>query len=89
MFMDQAGWHKSRALVIPDNIELAFLPPYAPDLNPQEHIWDELREKYFRNRTFASLDSVMDTAAKAQRTLERLSEKIKSITGWDWILNPY
>jgi len=47
MFMDQAGWHTSKTLTIPPNIELAFLPPYSPELNPQEQIWDELREKFF------------------------------------------
>lgn len=89
MFMDQAGWHKSGSLDIPENIEIAFLPPYSPDLNPQEQIWDEIREKNFHNRIFNSLDAVMDTAVKALRTLEGFPAKIKSITGWDWILNPY
>jgi transposase len=89
MFMDQAGWHKSNSLAIPKNIEIAFLPPYSPDLNPQEQIWDEIREKYFRNRIFKSLDAVMDVAVKALRALEGLPEKIKSITHRDWILNSY
>ena len=87
MFMDQAGWHKSSALKIPCNVEIAFLPPYSPDLNPQEQIWDEIREKFFHNRIFKSLNAVMDTAVEALRTLEGSPEKIKSITGWDWILN--
>ena len=34
MFMDQAGWHKAKGLCIPENMELAFLPPYSPELNP-------------------------------------------------------
>ena len=38
IFMDQAGWHKAKALKIPENIELVFLPPYCPDLNPQEQM---------------------------------------------------
>ena len=88
MFMDQAGWHKSKKLRVPANIELAFLPPYSPELNPQEQIWDELREKFFANKTFKSLNTVMDNAVKALQTLEGLPEKIRSISHRDWILNP-
>jgi hypothetical protein len=50
MVVDGASSHKARALVVPDNIRLLALPPYAPELNPQEHVWDELREKEFPNR---------------------------------------
>ena len=88
MFMDQAGWHKSKKLRVPANIELAFLPPYSPELNPQEQIWDELREKFFANKTFKSLNTVMDNAVKALQTLEGLPEKTRSISHRDWILNP-
>jgi len=89
MFTDQAGWHTSKGLKIPWNRELAFLPPYSPELNPQEQIWDELREKFFANKVFKSLNAVMDNAVNALQALERLPDKIKSISGWDWILNPY
>jgi len=88
MFTDQAGWHTSKNLRIPGNIELAFLPPYSPELNPQEQIWDELREKFFANKIFKSLNAVMDNAVKALQTLERLPGRIKSISHRDWILNP-
>ena len=88
MFMDQASWHKAKALTIPDNIELAFLPPYSPDLNPQEQIWDELREKFFCNRTFATLKAVIDNAVKGLQSIERLPVKIKQLTHRDWILKP-
>ncbi|MBP1777093.1 MAG: transposase family protein [candidate division NC10 bacterium] len=50
MVVDGAISHKAKTLVIPDNIRLLPLPPYAPELNPQEHVWDELREKEFPNR---------------------------------------
>ena len=88
MFMDQAGWHTSKTLTIPANMELAFLPPYSPELNPQEQIWDELREKFFANKTFKTLDAVMDKAVEALQLLERLPDKIKSIAHRAWIFNP-
>jgi transposase len=46
MVIDGAGWHRSEALKAPANIYLLKLPPYAPELNPIEHVWDELREKF-------------------------------------------
>ena len=59
MVVDGASSHVAKALVVPENIRLLRLPPYAPELNPQEHVWDELREKEFPNRVFADLGSVI------------------------------
>jgi len=58
MVVDGAGWHQSKNFALPENLRLHFLPPYSPELNPQEHIWDELREKYFHNQAFDSLDAL-------------------------------
>jgi len=87
MIVDGAGWHKKADFQIPDNLRLLFLPPYSPELNPQEHLWDELREKYFHNRVFDSLDALEDHLIVGLRHLEADHEKVKSITGWDWIIN--
>jgi hypothetical protein len=57
MVFDVAGWHRSKRLKIPENIKLLSLPVYSPELNPVENIWKELREKYFHNRVFVSLDA--------------------------------
>ena len=87
IFMDQAGWHKAKALRIPENIELAFLPAYSPDLNPQEQVWDELREKFFANKLFKTLKAVIDTAVKGLCFLEKNLNLIKSLTFREWMLN--
>lgn len=42
---DNAGWHTSKALEVPENIVFLYLPPYSPQLNPVEHLWDYIREK--------------------------------------------
>ena len=55
---------------MPVNLKLLFLPPYSPELNPQEHIWDELREKSFCNKTFASLDLLEDHLVEALGVME-------------------
>ena len=40
LFADSAGWHQSKELQRPANIHLELLPPYSPELNPTEHLWD-------------------------------------------------
>ncbi len=52
LIMDKAGWHTAKNLIVPRNITLHWLPPYSPELNPVEHLWDEVREKWFQNRYF-------------------------------------
>lgn len=87
MVLDGAGWHSSGALKPPQNMKLFPLPPYAPELNPVEHVWDELREKYFHNRVFDSLDALEDQLEMALRSFENDPSIIKSIVAWDWIIN--
>lgn len=61
IILDGAGWHTSKLLEVPENIKLLHLPPYAPELNPVEHIWDYIREqKKFNNDTFKSIEAVED-----------------------------
>lgn len=56
MVTDGAGWHRNQDLAIPENMRLLTLPSYAPELDPVGQLWDELREKWFLNRVFDSLD---------------------------------
>ena len=86
LHMDQAGWHKSESLEIPRNIRIEFTPPYSPELNPVEHIWDELREKRFKNHYFADLERVEEELCKGLKDLEDNPEKVAGITGFPWIL---
>jgi transposase len=87
MVRDGAGWHKSTNFRLPDNLRLLFLPPYSPELNPQEHLWDELREKHVHNRVFDSIDALEDHLVAARCDLEHSPDRVKSITGWDWIIH--
>ena len=72
-------------LHIPENIELFYIPPYTPEMNPIEQIWKELRITGFRNEVFASLEKVVDRLCDTICTLT--SDTIKSITGRSWIIN--
>ncbi len=87
MVVDGASSHVSKDLVIPENIRLLRLPPYAPELNPQEHIWDELREKEFPNRVFADLASVTKQLQAGLPRLASDNERLRGITAWPWIVS--
>lgn len=81
---DGAAWHKSGTLCVPENIELFFIPPYTPEMNPIEQIWKELRQVGFRNEIFASLEKVVDRLCETIRGLSNAT--VRSITGRQWIM---
>ena len=85
--MDRAAWHRSKGLIIPENIKLIWLPPYSPQCNPVENIWDEVREKWFPNLAFKSLEAVEDTLVEALAALENDNSRTQGIPGFDWIVN--
>ena len=57
--LDNAVWHKSKTLEIPENIRLFYLPPRTPEMNPIEQIWKEIRKRGFKNKIFATLEKVL------------------------------
>ena len=80
---DGAAWHKSKTLCVPQNIELFFIPPYTPEMNPIEQIWKELRKRDFKNEIFQTLEMVVDRLCD---TICDLSfDVIYSITCRPWI----
>ena len=76
--LDGAPNHRCGQLAVPDNISLLFLPPYSPELNPKENLWDEIREKIFKNYALKSMDAV---CAKAQggHPLHRAQSRTRQI----------
>jgi transposase len=64
-----------------------WLPPYSPELNPVEHIWEEIREKWFPNRIFNSLEEVVDQLEKALKWLMDSPDYVRSMTCFAWMLN--
>ena len=80
MQVDRAGWHQAKDLVLPDNIRLLPQPAHSPELNPVEHIWEELREMHFHNRAFPSLDAVEETLIVALNQLDKAPERVRSMT---------
>ena len=82
MQVDQAGWHQSRDLKIPENVRLIAQPAYSPELNPVEHVWEEVREKHLTNLAFASLDEVIDKVCDGLNQLEADPERLRSMTNF-------
>ena len=80
MQVDQASWHLTKALTIPENIRLIPQPVYSPELNPVEHIWEELREKKLANLALASLDDVIDKVCEGLNQLEADPDHLRSLT---------
>jgi putative transposase len=87
MVLDGAGWLRSNALRLPDNLRLLPLPTYAPELIPVEHGWDELREKCFHNLLFDSLNALQNHLEEALRKFEQEHSRIHSIVAWPWIIH--
>jgi hypothetical protein len=87
MVIDGASSHVAHALVVPENIRLYRLPAYSPQLNPQEHIWDEIREKEFPNRVFADMDGVIRQLETGLPQLASDTARLRSITAWPWIFS--
>ena len=87
LVLDGAPNHRCGDLAVPDNITLLFLPPYAPELNPKENLWDEIREKIFKNYALKSLDVVQSKLEEAILYIERNPQTVKSITSFPYITN--
>ena len=77
LIMDQAGWHKSQDLKVPGNIKIFHLPPYSPQLNPIERLWQHIKKKYLSNRFFENYQEILDAGCNAWNSLTK--EVVKSI----------
>ena len=84
LLVDQAGWHLSGRLVMPPNITLIPLPAKCPELNPQENVWQFLRDNWLSNQIFKSYDDVVDHCCEAWNNLVDQPWRIMSIGLRNW-----
>jgi putative transposase len=84
---DNASWHKSKELILPENILLLGIPPYTPEMNPIEQIWKEIRKIGFKNIAYKTLEKVIDKLCEVVLSLSH--DTVKSITGRDWIVSMF
>ncbi|WP_428425369.1 IS630 family transposase [Pararhizobium sp.] len=79
LIMDQAGWHMSKNLIVPENITILPLPPKSPELNPVENIWQFMRDNWLSNRVFKSYEDIVDHCCYAWRAMQERPSKIMAI----------
>jgi hypothetical protein len=78
--VDNAGWHKARALKVPANIILWFLPPHSPELNPVEQVWQWLRQQHTHGVLFRTRAALLDTLCQALAALMDDPQRVRSLT---------
>jgi hypothetical protein len=85
LVLDGAGWHQTGGkLNVPDNISLLFLPPYAPELNPMENVWEFLRANKLCALVWDTYDAIIGACRDAWDFLVRDPNRIRSIGTRDW-----
>ena len=87
MVLDRAGWHRSKGLVIPANVTLLLLPPYSPELNPSELLWQNGRRNYLSNRSYDGIDELEPAVDRMWLLQTNDSESLISLCGFNWILS--
>jgi len=85
LVLDGAGWHKAKDVQVPDGIELMFLPPYSPEIQPAERLWP-LTDEPIVNQFFTTLDELDAVLAERCRILAEDAELIKNHTLFHWWL---
>lgn len=85
MLVDRAGWHTSSKLNLPENIKFIEQPSHSPEVNPTEHLWDEIREKEFHNKAFDSIKKVEAHLCKALVTIQDDSTRLRSLTNFPYL----
>lgn len=83
LLVDQAGWHLSGALAVPAGIDLVFLPPASPELQPAERLWP-LVDEPVANRAFPDLDALEAVLVDRCRTLETERPRLRAATRYHW-----
>ena len=86
LLLDRAGWHTSAKLAVPENITLVPLPAKCPELNPQENVWQFMRENWLSNRVFETYEEIIEAACEAWQKLIAQPDTITSIGSRNWAL---
>jgi hypothetical protein len=82
LMLDQAGWHLSPKLKVPDNITLLPLPSKSPELNPVETVWQYMRDNWLSNRVFSSYPDILDHCCEAWNRLVDRSRRGSAGKAW-------
>jgi transposase len=81
MVIDNAGFHACQNIIVPENIKLIRIPPYSPELNPAEKVWQWVKDRVAM-KLFKDIETLQEKLSEIIYKLN--SEMIKSITGYEW-----
>jgi transposase len=85
ILLDGAGWHQTGGkLRLPQNISLLKLPPYSPELNPVENVWQFLRQNQLSNRVYDTYAAILDACCDAWNAFVNAPDRIRSVTQRSW-----
>ena len=85
LIWDGAGFHTGEGLVVPANVSLIQLPPYAPELNPVENLWHYLRAHHWSNRPDRDYDALQAEAVRSLDIVREDTETIKTVCNAPYI----
>ena len=81
--LDRAGWHASQRLQVPAGLQLVWLPPYSPELQPAERLWP-LTNEPLANRSFVDLAELEAVQAQRCLALQAQPERVRAATLFHW-----
>ena len=84
--LDNAAWHKSKGIKLPPNISILPLPPYSPELNPVEQIWEQLRQQSLANRAFSDYKDIENACIDAWNAFTGVVGAIKQLCSRSWAI---
>ena len=80
--MDGAGWHQE--FHGRSNVSLLKIPPYSPELNPCEQVWQYIKDKWLKNRCYSDYDDILEVATEAWTNFTTEEGRIQSLCSRDW-----
>lgn len=83
LVVDQAGWHTSHNLKVPEGIHLSFLPSHSPELQPSERLWP-FTDEAIANQSFESLDELEEVLFQRCRAFWEQPDFIRGLTLYHW-----
>lgn len=84
VIMDRASWHTTEALIIPPNLSLSPLPPYSPELNPMEQVWQKIKADHLTNTTFKDYEDIVQRCSEAWNSFSNEDGNIKQLCSRAW-----
>ena len=85
VIMDGASWHNEELAAEFDNVSMIKLPPYSPELNPIEQVWQWLRQNELANRCFKGFDDIVSECSRAWNSFISDTQRVKKLCSRDWI----